>query len=304
MPVHLPGAETPVRTYLEKPSTPGLRLPPRACDSHVHVLGPVARFPYAARRRATPVEAPKEALFALHRQMGLERCVIVQSITHGMDNSVVEDAIAAGAGRYLGIALVPPDVPDAELLRLADAGFRGVRFNFMRHIDGSADIDRVLALTPRLAEVGMHLQVHMESELLQVLSEPLRRSQVPVVIDHMGRVDATRGPDHADFQALLRLLDDGRFHVKVSGIDRIDAHSAPALRYRHGVALARALVQRFPERCLWGSDWPHPNHTHIPDDGVLVDALQDITDGGQRLEQLMVDNPERLYRFGAPRAGA
>lgn len=289
---------TPIRTYLEHPSLPSLRLPPLACDSHVHVFGPTARFPYTPNRRATPVEAPKETLFALHRQMGIERCVIVQSITHGTDNRVVEDAIAAGEGRYLGVALVEPDVSDAELLRLAQAGFRGVRFNFMRHIDGGVAVDAVLALTPRLAAVGMHLQVHFESELVHELAAPLQRSQVPVVIDHMGRVDATRGPGHDDFQALLRLLENPRFYVKVSGIDRIDAKAPPQQRYRHGVALARILVERFPERCVWGTDWPHPNHTHIPDDGVLVDALSEIASDRKLLEQLLVRNPQELYRFG------
>lgn len=290
-------SDTPVRTYLERPSSPSLHLPPLACDSHVHVFGPIARFPYAPNLRTTPVEAPKERLFALHRQMGIERCVIVQSIMHGTDNSAVEDAIAAGGGRYLGVALVAPDVADAELERLAAAGFRGVRFNFMRHIVGGATVDEVLALTPRLAAVGMHLQVHFESELVHELSAPLQRSQVPVVVDHMGRVDATRGPEHADFRALSKLLDNPRFYVKVSGIDRIDAQAPPQQRYRHGVVLARTLVERFPERCVWGTDWPHPNHTHIPDDGVLVDALAEIAPDADALERLLVSNPERLYRF-------
>jgi len=290
-------AGVPVRTYLEHPSPPSLRLPPGSCDSHVHVFGPTARFPYAPDRRATPLEAPKETLFALHRDLGIERCVIVQSIIHGTDNRVVEDAIAAGQGRYLGIALVDTGVPDAELQRLAQAGFRGVRFNFMRHIATTAGVDAVLALTPRLAAVGMHLQVHFESELVHELSVPLQRSQVPVVIDHMGRVDATRGADANDFQALMKLLENPRFHVKVSGIDRIDAHAPPGERYAHGEALARILVERFPERCLWGTDWPHPNHTHIPDDGLLVDALGRIAPDARHLEQLLVLNPQALYRF-------
>lgn len=297
MPIATPDPAEPVRTYLAQPSRPALRLPSLACDSHVHVFGPAGRFPYMPNRRATPIDAPKETLFLLHSQLGIERCVIVQSIVHGTDNRVVEDAIAAGEGRYLGVALVAPDVPDAELQRLAQAGFRGVRFNFMRHIAAGVPIDKVLALTPRLAAVGMHLQVHFESELVHELAVPLQRSAVPVVIDHMGRVDATRGPEHADFQALLRLLENPRFHVKVSGIDRIDAKAPPAQRYRHGVVLARTLVERFPERCVWGTDWPHPNHTHIPDDGVLVDALADIAPDAALREQLLVRNPQALYRF-------
>ncbi len=287
----------PVRTFLERPTSPSLRLPALSCDSHVHVFGPVSRFPYAPNRPSTPVEAPKEALFALHRQLGIERCVIVQSIVHGTDNRAVEDAILAGEGRYLGVALVAPDVSDAELLRLAQSGFRGVRFNFMRHISAAVSVEEVIALTPRLAAVGMHLQVHFESDLVHELSAPLQRSRVPVVIDHMGRVDATRGPEHADFKGLMRLLESPRFFVKVSGIDRIDAKAAPEKKYRDGIALARVLVERFPAQCVWGTDWPHPNHTHIPDDGVLVDALAEIAPDAQSLEQLLVHNPQAIYRF-------
>lgn len=286
----------PVLTYLPQPSAPRLRLPAGACDSHVHVFGPTDRFPYAPHLRVTPAAAPKEKLFALHRHLGVSRCVIVQSATHGLDNRVVEDAMASGGGHYLGIALVAPDVPDAELGRLAAAGFRGVRFNFMRHLAG-VDVESVLALTPRLAAAGLHLQVHFESALVHDLGPVLARSAVPVVIDHMGRVDATLGAGHADFQALLALMENSLFHVKVSGIDRIDAHAPPGSGYAHGVALARRLVERFPERCLWGTDWPHPNHTHVPDDGALVDALERIAPDRARLEQLLVHNPQRLYRF-------
>lgn len=292
-------APEPVRTYLERPSKPVLRLPPGACDSHVHVFGPADRFPYAPNRPSTPVEAPKEALFALHRHLGISRCVIVQSVAHGLDNRVVADAIAAGGGRYLGVALVRTDIGDTELQTLAHSGFRGVRFNFMRHIAAGADIAAVLALTPRLAHVGMHLQVHFESALVHEIGPQLARSAVPVVIDHMGRVDARKGAAHHDYVALLRLLDNPMFRVKVSGIDRIDAQFGVADGYEAGIALARDLVTRFPERCLWGTDWPHPNHTHIPDDGVLVDALARIAPTPTLLEQLLVRNPGDFYRFEA-----
>jgi 2-pyrone-4,6-dicarboxylate lactonase len=286
-------AMTPVLTYNPNPCTPTLHLPRLACDSHVHVFGPAARFAYAPTRNFTPVDAPKETLFALHRKLGIGRCVIVQSAVHGFDNRVVEDAIAAGQGHYLGVALVPANVADAELRRLASAGFRAVRFNFMKHLAASAGIDEIVALTHRLKATGLHLQVHFESSLVHSLAEPLARSAVPVVIDHMGRVDAALGPEHADFAALHALLRNPLFHVKVSGIDRIDPHPP----YAQGVALARTLLASYPDRCLWGTDWPHPNHTHVPDDGVLVDALAGIAPTPQLLEQLLVHNPQRLYRF-------
>lgn len=283
----------PETTYSSSPSKPTLQLPDGACDTHVHVFGPSAQFPFAPERTFTPADACKEALFALHRHLGVSRCVIVQSACHGFDNRAVEDAIAAGGGNYLGVALAPADVSDSELSRLAAAGFRGVRFNFMRHLAG-AGVEDVLALTPRLAAVGMHLQVHFESSLVHSVGQQLQASAVPVVIDHMGRVDAQRGADHADFQGLQQLLaKNPQFHVKVSGIDRIDSQPP----YLHGKPLARQLVERFPAQCLWGTDWPHPNHSHVPDDGQLVDALADIAPTLALRQALLVDNPQRLYQF-------
>ena len=284
-----------VLTYNPHPSTPRLTLPAGACDSHVHVFGPAAKFPFAAGRNFTPVDAPKEMLCALHRQLDIERCVIVQSAVHGFDNRVVEDAIAAGGGHYLGVALVPVNVADAELQRLAAAGFRAVRFNFMKHLAAAATPDEIAALTLRLKPLGMHLQVHFESSLIHSLAAPLARSVVPVVIDHMGRVDAALGAEGADFAALMTLLRNPLFHVKVSGIDRID----PQPPYTHGVQLARMLVDAFPDQCLWGTDWPHPNHTHVPDDGQLVDRLEAIAPTAALLDKLLVRNPQALYQFPA-----
>ena len=284
---------SPLLTYKLQPSAPDLRLPTGACDTHVHVFGPAQRFAFAATRNFTPVDAPKETLFVLHRHLGISRCVIVQSAVHGFDNSVVEDAIAAGGGRYLGVAMAPHDVPDAELERLEAAGFRGVRFNFMKHLGRGATAQQVINLTHRLAPLGLHLQVHFDSSLIHALAPVLKASAVPVVIDHMARVDAELGADHADFRALCRLMEDPRFYVKVSGADRID----PTPPYARGAALARHLVESFPDRCFWGTDWPHPNHTHVPDDGELVDLLSRIAHTPELLNKLLVRNPQNFYRF-------
>jgi 2-pyrone-4,6-dicarboxylate lactonase len=286
-----------VQTYLDDPSEPQWVLPDHACDCHVHVFGPRERFEYAPGLKVIPAQATKEKLFALHRRLGISRCVMVQSVVHGLDNRVIEDAILAGGGNHLGVALVPIDVDHAELKRLAAVGFRAVRFHFMKHLHAGASIDQVLALTPALAEVGMHLQVHFESQLVHELGPRLLQSQVKVVIDHMGRVDANRGPDHADFQALMRLLDHAHVHVKVSGIDRIQANARAGSGYPIGVQLAQTLVSRFPHQCVWGLDWPHPNHTHIPDDGELVNLLRQIAPTPASMQRLLVDNPQTLYRF-------
>ena len=288
----------PTLTYDPHPSAPTLQLPRGACDAHVHVFGPSARFPFAEDRSFTPADAPKETLFALHRHLGVERCVIVQSLCHGFDNRVVEDAIAAGGGNYLGVALLPLDVADEELARLAAAGFRGVRFNFSKHSEAAFDVEGVVAFTRRLEPLSMHLQAHFERGMIHELAPALARSAVPVVIDHMARVDAAAGTAQPDFSALHALMRNPLFRVKVSGIDRI-THDAGRAGYAEGITIARRLVHDFPERCLWGTDWPHPLHDHVPDDGVLVDALQQIVPDAALREQLLVRNPQRFYRFAA-----
>jgi 2-pyrone-4,6-dicarboxylate lactonase len=219
--------------------------------------------------------------------------VIVQSALHGFDNSVVLDAMQARHGRYLGIALASAKTTSAQIAEMDQQGFRGIRFNFMAHLQNSDSMEDILALTKRMEPFGWHLQVHFSSDLVHSLTPLLKQSAVPVMIDHIARVDASLGSNHADFQGLLKLLDDPRFYVKVSGVDRI-SKSYP---YEDGVTLAQILVDEFTDKCVWGTDWPHPNHHHIPDDGNLVDLIPRIATSIEKVEKLMVSNPEKFYRF-------
>jgi len=284
----------PIPSFLASPSRPKLRLPAGACDAHVHVFGPHRVFPFAENRPFTPADAPKEKLFALHAMLGIGHCVIVQSTCHGFDNRVVADAIAAKKGDYCGVALLPATVEDAELERLDSQGFCGVRFNFMSHLGKRPAIEDAIALTPRLARLGWHLQVHFEAALIDELAPWLKRSAVPVVIDHMGRVDASLGLDQPAFRRLLDLMRDPRFRVKVSGSERVSRMPSP---WPDVVPFARKLVAEFGDRCFWGSDWPHPNLAAIPDDGVLVDLLPEIAPSEKERKALLVDNPRSFYRF-------
>lgn len=276
------------------PRRPALALPRGACDAHVHVFGPAPAFPFALERAYTPCEAPKETLFALHERLGIERCVIVQPNAHGADHRATADAIAAREGRYLGIALVPVTVTDRDLDRLAATGFRGVRFNFARHLGHATSIADVIAFGTRLAGRAMHLQLHFASGLVHEIGPAVARSPVPVVIDHMGRVDAAPGPAHADFAALRRLVRLPHVWVKVSGAERVSRSGPP---YTDAVPFARALLDDAPARVLWGSDWPHPNLGHVPDDGELVDLIERYAPTVAERQALLVDNPQRLYRF-------
>lgn len=284
----------PKPSYLAAPSKPALTLPAGSCDTHVHVFGPGAVFPYAPGAPFVPADAPKEKLFALHQLLGIKHCVIVQSTCHGFDNRVVADAIAAKKGDYCGVALAPADVSDAELKRLDAQGFRGVRFNFMKHLGKGAQPEAVVALSLRLADIGWHLQVHFESSLVDELAPFFKRCAVPVVIDHMGRMDSSLGVAQPAFQSLLALMEDERFYVKVSGSERNSREDPP---WRDSIPFARKLVAGFPDRVFWGTDWPHPNLRAIPDDGTLVDILAEIAPTEHARHLLLVDNPRDFYGF-------
>ena len=288
-------AAAPSPSFNPSPAKPRLRLPAGACDSHFHVFGPQARFPFAAERSYTPAsDAPKETLFALHRHLGIERGVVVQSAAHGLDNSAAADLIAAQPRAYRGIALVRPDATTDELRRLSRQGFVGARFQFMKHLGSGATMEQIMTFATRLADVGWQLQIHMENELIGQLAPALMRSPVPVVIDHMGRVDASRGIDQEPFRDLLRLLEDAKVWVKVSGSERISRAGSP---WSDAIPFARKLVEVGGDRVVWGTDWPHPNLKEVPDDGVLVDLIAEIAPSEAARRALLVDNPRRLYGF-------
>jgi 2-pyrone-4,6-dicarboxylate lactonase len=284
----------PKPSFHPSPGKPKHRLPKGACDCHVHVFGPSGGFPYAKDAPFVPADAPKEDLFVLHAHLGIEHCVIVQSTCHGYDNGVVEDALQARNGSYCGIALAPLSIEDQELKRLNGLGFRGVRFNFMNHLGAGPKIEDVIAFGARLAPLEWHLQLHFESARIHELAPWLRKSPVPVMVDHMGRVDASRGIDQPDFRALLNLMEDRRILVKVSGAERCSKNAAP---YADAVPFAAKLVAEFGNRTFWGTDWPHPNLNHVPDDGQLADLLWEIAPTEAQRQVLLVDNPRRFYRY-------
>ncbi|MGE0063137.1 MAG: amidohydrolase [Xanthobacteraceae bacterium] len=277
------------------PRTPALTLPPLACDAHFHVFGPRAVFPFSPQRTFTPQDAPKEALFALHRTLGIARGVFVQSACHGSDHAVVLDLLAAGQGRYRAVGLLTPDTPDADIARYDAAGMCGVRFHFFSHLGAPTPADDIRAVIAKVAPLGWHVAIHVGGKGVLEQYEFIAGIDAPVVIDHIGRIDVREGLDGAAFVALRRLLDRGNVWVKLSGTDRISREAYP---YRDAVPFARTLVEHAPDRVVWGSDWPHPNHTAVPNDGDLVDLIATIAPDEEGRRKMMVDNPARLFGFG------
>jgi 2-pyrone-4,6-dicarboxylate lactonase len=282
------------------PSRPNYRLPAGAVDAHCHVFGPGDQFPYAPERKYTPCDAGKDQLFALRDHLGFDRNVIVQATCHGADNSAMVDALWAAQGRARGIATVRGDVSDAELARLDEAGVRGVRFNFVRRLVDPKPDRYYLDIVERIAPLGWHVVVYFEAEDLEDRWDFLTSLPTTVVVDHMGRPDVTRpvdGPEFGRFMTLMR--DHPQFWAKVTCPDRLTVSGPPD--YDDVVPFAVALVDAFPDRVLWGTDWPHPNlKSHMPDDGHLVDLLPRIATTEEARRRLLVDNPAYLY-WGGPR---
>ncbi len=277
------------------PSEPAYTPPPGAVDAHCHVFGPAAVFPYAPERKYTPCDAGKDQLFALRDFLGFERNVIVQATCHGPDNRALVDALHAAGDRARGVATVRDTVTDEDLAALHAAGVRGVRFNFVRRLVDPKPDAYYHAIIDRIAPLGWHVVIYFEAADLEERWDFFTALPTTVVVDHMGRPDVTKPIDGPEFGRFVRLMaEHENVWTKVSCPERLSRLGPPT--YDDVVPFARLLVERFPDRVLWGTDWPHPNMTtHAPDDGRLVDVIPRIATTDALRRKLLVDNPMRLY---------
>ncbi|MDY6948654.1 MAG: amidohydrolase family protein [Pseudomonadota bacterium] len=281
--------------FQASPSKPTFRPPPGAVDAHCHVFGPGDVFPYAPERKYTPCDAPKEKLWQLRDHLGFERNVIVQATCHGADNRALVDALQASDGLARGVATVKHDVTDAQLQQLAAAGVRGVRFNFVKRLVDTTPREVLRSIAERIEPLGWHVVIYFEAQELPELYDFFTSLPTTVVVDHMGRPDVSKPVDGPEFELFIRLLRENRnFWSKVSCPERLSKTGPDG--YDDVVPFARRVVETFPDRVLWGTDWPHPNmKAHMPDDGKLVDFLPRIARSAELQRKLLVDNPMALY---------
>ena len=278
-----------------------LPLPQGAWDCHTHIYGPWDRYPVAADAAYQPAAAPFAALLQAHEQLGIAHGVLVQAACYGSDHGALLAALASGAGRYCGVALVDADTADAELQALDAAGVRGARLNFVGHLPGERDPARLRRLAERLRPLGWHLLLHgTPAELLPAL-DLLADSGLPLVIDHMARLDATGVIDELALARLEAHLRRPHCWIKLSGADRVTG-GAPA-PWPAALPLARRLLRCAPERAIWGSDWPHPNiQGQPPGDSDLLQFVLEVCGDAATARAVLVDNPARLYRLPAARS--
>jgi 2-pyrone-4,6-dicarboxylate lactonase len=277
------------------PTKPAFKVPHGAVDAHCHVFGPGDLFPFAPERKYTPCDASKDQLWALRDFLGFSRNVIVQATCHGADNRALVDALTHSGGRARGVATVKRSVTDAELRALHEAGVRGARFNFVKRLVDALPRDALNEIATRIATLGWHIVIYFEAQELPELYDFFTGLPGTVVVDHMGRPDVTQPLDGPEFGLFLKLMrEHPNFWSKVSCPERLSKIGPDG--YEDVVPFARHLVENFPDRVLWGTDWPHPNmKSHMPDDGKLVDYLPKIATTPDLQRRLLVENPMRLY---------
>jgi predicted TIM-barrel fold metal-dependent hydrolase len=278
---------------MRAPGLPAWRAPAKVCDTHFHIFGPYDRFPLAQGRKFTPAEASIGAYTEMREHLGLERGVVVQPSIYGRDNRCTLDAVKMlGAERMRAVVVIDDSVGRDEIMAMHAAGARGVRCNTITGIgDMLAQIERI---AENIAEFGWHLQLYTRGEDLPDLAPRLAALPVPVVYDHMGRIRTEWGLDSPSFRALLGQVGSGRAWVKLCGY-RISSAGQP---YADVAPFARALIAAAPERCVWGTDWPHPSMGDAtPDDVALFDLLGEWAPDDETRRRILVDNPVHLYGF-------
>ena len=276
------------------PTKPTFVVPAGSVDAHCHVFGPGHIFPFAPERKYTPCDASREQLFALRDFLGFDKNVVVQATCHGADNAALLDVLEHSDDRARGVVTVKPDIEVAELERMHALGVRGVRFNYVKRLVDPKPDDYYRAIVEKIAPLGWHVVLYFEPADLAEKRDFFASLRVPVVVDHMGRPDVTKPLDNPEFAAYLDFASSADVWTKVSCPDRLSVSGSPA--YSDVVPFAKHIVETYPDRVLWGTDWPHPNmKKEMPDDGILVDYVPSIATTAALQEKLLVTNPTTLY---------
>jgi predicted TIM-barrel fold metal-dependent hydrolase len=276
-------------------SAPRFKAPPNACDSHLHIYDPRFEMSWPSLRATMHASVAEYRL--LQERIGTTRLVVVQPAAYGIDNAVTLDAIAQfGRDKARGVAVVHPGITDAELEKLHAGGIRGLRFSQHDRNTAVTTAEMIEPLARRVNELGWHVQLHLRGQQIVDMADLIKRLEVELVFDHLGRVPQPNAIQHAAMDVIGALLDKGRTWVKLSG-PYLDTQTGSP-RYADIKPVAKAYVKRAPERLVWGSDWPHPTERDTkPDDAVLLDLLQEWVPDEATRRKILVENPAKLYGF-------
>jgi predicted TIM-barrel fold metal-dependent hydrolase len=271
---------------------PKQKAPALTCDCHFHIFGPYDRFPLSAGRTYNPPSALVPEYLAMAEALGIQRMVVVQASVSGTDNAVTLDAVRQfGQHRARAVAVIDSSFTDAMLTQLHEGGARGVRFNLSS--GNGTPIEQLDPIARRIAPLGWHIQVYIDGETLAEMAPTLVRLPVPLVIDHCGGVKAGLGLDHPQFHALRGLLDSGNAWIKVCSY-RVSSTGQP---WADPAPNVKTFVTGYPERCVWGTDWPHPQMNPVPEAGLLLDQFFEWVSDASTRQRILVDNAAKLYGF-------
>lgn len=276
------------------PKRPVFAMPRGACDTHVHVFGPQAEFPFSEQRSYTPEDCTCEDLMQLHAALGIDRAVIVHGGAHGTDNRATLAALDRNPGRFRGVAVIPSGLPRSELEDMNRRGMRGCRMSTV--VSGGASFAHLGRLAQETFDLGWHLVLHFNAatELVDVAPQ-LLQIRSPFVLDHLARISAAEGVGSEPFRTLLRLLDTDRCWIKLASLYRLSSEPYP---HRDMLPMIQKVVELRPDRIIWGSNWPHPIcPVPMPNDGDLVDLIPLWLPDSRTQRLALVDNPALLYGF-------
>jgi predicted TIM-barrel fold metal-dependent hydrolase len=279
--------------------TPRFTAPEGACDAHCHVFGPHQEFPFSDKASYWPPDAGKQALATLHDKLGISRAVLVQASCHGTDNRAMLDAIAwrnaAQPDRqWRGVCIADDSFSEKDFELLHQGGVRGVRFNFVAHLGGAPDLEKMQTVLDRVKPFGWHLVIHVNAGDILAYEAFFSGLGMEIVVDHMGRVPAAEGVGQKAYGVLLEFMKRDNWWVKVCGSERISAGPP----FYDAIPFAQGLIEVAPDRVLWGTDYPHPNiKRHMPNDADLLDLVPLIARDPVVQHKILVDNPARLYGF-------
>jgi 2-pyrone-4,6-dicarboxylate lactonase len=276
------------------PKKPKLKVPPGACDAHIHLFGPSDKYRFADNSPYTSRDALPEDLFALQDVLGLSTAVIVSPGGYSRDTTMLADVLTRHPKRFRGIALMPDDASPAEFARLGGLGVRGLRMMSTRRGPHVPHLDPANAA--RAHEHGWHVQFYPEGTDIVEYADKLLALPNDIVLDHFASIPAAGGVDQPAVKAVLRMLDTGRVWLKLSGPMRCTPGDFP---YSPVTALAQIFVKHAPQRLVWGSDWPHVNLNNraMPNDGDLLDMLADWVPDETLRNRILVHNANTLYGF-------
>lgn len=283
--------------------------PENSCDSHLHVVGPQVNYPFAAKRAFTPPDAPLPELIAMHKRLGIDRLVLIQTSVFGYDNRCMLDGLSQLGKRARGVVIVPDNISTTELDDMHRLGVRGIRINITEEPHSVPEIELKIASTVRLCQRnGWHLQIFLRADRLTALASTLAKLPIDCVIDHFGLIPP-HDVSHPAENALVELLEAGRTWVKISGAYRLGDDTNNDFNDPKIGAMARRFYRANPERVVWGTDWPHtPVHGAVAvddqespyrdiDPATLLEELRLWFNDTEAMEQILVRNPAKLYEF-------